>query len=385
MSGTTSPWMTEELSILREQVRRFLEREMVPHRERWDREGVVERAAWRRAGAAGLLCASIPEAYGGGGGTRAHDVVIAEEIGRAGLGGGFGAGAGVHSNIVAHYLLAYGSEEQKHRWLPGMTSGELIGAIAMTEPGTGSDLQSVRTTARRDGDHYVVNGQKTFISNGQNADLVFVVAKTDPSAGARGVSIVVLETAKAEGFRRGRNLEKIGMHAQDTSELFFDDVRVPVENLLGPTEGQGFVQLMVQLAWERLSCAFGAVVAMERAVEITSDYVKERKAFGQPLMAFQNTQFKLAEAKTQAVIARTFVDELLVRLLNGTLDPTTAAMAKWWTTDAQCRVIDECLQLFGGYGYMTEYPIARMYADARVQKIYAGTNEVMKLLIARTL
>lgn len=385
MSGGTSPWMTEELSILREQVRRFLEREMVPHREQWDREGVVARDAWRKAGAAGLLCASIPETYGGGGGTRAHDVVIAEEIGRAGLGGGFGAGAGVHSNIVAHYLLAYGSEEQKHRWLPGMAAGELVGAIAMTEPGTGSDLQSVRTTARRDGNDYVINGQKTFISNGQNADLVFVVAKTDPSAGARGVSIVIVETAKAEGFRRGRNLEKIGMHAQDTSELFFDDVRVPVENLLGPTEGQGFVQLMVQLAWERLSCAFGAVVAMERAVELTSDYVKERKAFGQPLMAFQNTQFKLAEAKTQAVIARTFVDELLVRLLNGTLDPTTAAMAKWWTTDAQCRVIDECLQLFGGYGYMTEYPIARMYADARVQKIYAGTNEVMKLLIARTL
>jgi acyl-CoA dehydrogenase len=377
--------MTEELSILREQVRRFLEREMVPHREQWDREGVVARDAWRKAGAAGLLCASIPETYGGGGGTRAHDVVIAEEIGRAGLGGGFGAGAGVHSNIVAHYLLAYGSEEQKHRWLPGMAAGELVGAIAMTEPGTGSDLQSVRTTARRDGNDYVINGQKTFISNGQNADLVFVVAKTNPSAGARGVSIVIVETAKAEGFRRGRNLEKIGMHAQDTSELFFDDVRVPVENLLGPTEGQGFVQLMVQLAWERLSCAFGAVVAMERAVELTSDYVKERKAFGQPLMAFQNTQFKLAEAKTQAVIARTFVDELLVRLLNGTLDPTTAAMAKWWTTDAQCRVIDECLQLFGGYGYMTEYPIARMYADARVQKIYAGTNEVMKLLIARTL
>jgi acyl-CoA dehydrogenase len=377
--------MTEELSILREQVRRFLEREMVPHREQWDREGVVARDAWRKAGAAGLLCASIPETYGGGGGTRAHDVVIAEEIGRAGLGGGFGAGAGVHSNIVAHYLLAYGSEEQKHRWLPGMAAGELVGAIAMTEPGTGSDLQSVRTTARRDGNDYVINGQKTFISNGQNADLVFVVAKTDPSAGARGVSIVIVETAKAEGFRRGRNLEKIGMHAQDTSELFFDDVRVPVENLLGPTEGQGFVQLMVQLAWERLSCAFGAVVAMERAVELTSDYVKERKAFGQPLMAFQNTQFKLAEAKTQAVIARTFVDELLVRLLNGTLDPTTAAMAKWWTTEAQCRVIDECLQLFGGYGYMTEYPIARMYADARVQKIYAGTNEVMKLLIARTL
>lgn len=385
MSETLSPWMSEELVILRDQSRRFLEREMVPHRERWEQAGVVDREAWKKAGAAGLLCASIPEEYGGGGGTRAHDVVIAEETGRAGLGGGFGAGNGVHSNIVAHYILNYGTEEQKRRWLPGMATGELIGAIAMTEPGTGSDLQSVRMTAKRDGDHYVINGQKTFITNGQNADLVFVVAKTDATAGASGVSIIAVETEKAKGFRRGRNLEKIGMHAQDTSELFFDDVRVPQENLLGATEGQGFKQLMVQLAWERLSCAFGAVVAMERAVELTVDYVKERKAFGQPIMGFQNTQFKLAEAKTQAVIARTFVDELMMRLLAGTLDPATAAMAKWWTTDAQCKVIDECLQFFGGYGYMTEYPIARMYQDARVQKIYAGTNEVMKLLIARTL
>lgn len=385
MSPYVSPWMTEELNILREQVRRFLEREFVPHREAWEKAGVVDRDAWRKAGAAGLLCASIPEAYGGGGGTRAHDVVISDEIGRAGLSGGFGAGNGVHSNIVAHYLLAYGTEEQKQRWLPGMASGDLIGAIAMTEPGTGSDLQSVRTTARRDGGDYLINGQKTFITNGQNADLVFVVAKTDTGEGAKGVSIIVVEIGKTTGFRRGRNLEKIGMHAQDTSELFFDDVRMPVDNLLGGVEGQGFKQLMVQLAWERLSCSFGAVGAMERAVELTVDYVKERKAFGQPIMSFQNTQFKLAEAKTQAVIARTFVDELMVRLLAGSLDPATAAMAKWWTTDTQCKVIDECLQFFGGYGYMTEYPIARMYADARVQKIYAGTNEVMKMLIARTL
>lgn len=385
MGERQSPWMTEELTIVRDQARRFLERELVPHRERWEKAGVVDLEAWRKAGEAGLLCASIPEAYGGGGGTRAHDVVIAEETGRAGLGGGFGAGNGVHSNIVAHYLLAYGSEAQKLEWLPQMARGELIGAIAMTEPGTGSDLQSVRTTAKRNGDHYVINGQKTFITNGQNAGLVFIVAKTDPTAGAKGVSIIAIETAKVEGFRRGRNLEKIGMHAQDTSELFFDDVRVPVVNLLGETEGQGFRQLMVQLAWERLSCAFGAVVAMERAVELTADYVKERKAFGVPIMDFQNTQFKLAEAKTQAVIGRTFVDELMMRLLAGELDPTTAAMAKWWTTDMQCKVIDDCLQMFGGYGYMTEYPIARMYADARVQKIYAGTNEVMKMLIARTL
>jgi len=375
-----SPWMTEELSILREQTRRFLERELVPEREHWEKDGVVGQDAWRKAGAAGLLCASIPEAYGGGGGTRAHDVVIAEEIGRAGLAGGFGAGAGVHSNIVAHYVLAYGSEAQKRRWLPAMATGELIGAIAMTEPGAGSDLQSIRATARLDG-----NGQKTFITNGQNAGLVIVVAKTDPAAGARGISLVAVETANAPGFRRGRNLEKIGMHAQDTSELFFDDVRVPAANLLGEDEGHGFRQLMVELAWERLSCSFGAVVAMEQAVELTSAYVKERQAFGQPLLHQQNTQFKLAEAKTHAVIARTFVDDLMMRLLDGELDPTLAAMAKWWTTDMQCKVIDECLQFFGGYGYMAEYPIARLYADARVQKIYAGSNEIMKMLIARTL
>ena len=385
MSERVSPWMTEELSILRNHVRRFLEREFVPHADRWEKEGIVDRAAWKKAGGAGLLCASIAEIYGGGGGTRAHDIVIEEETARAGLDGGFGRGNGVHSNIVAHYLLSYGTEVQKQQWLPQMATAELIGAIAMTEPGTGSDLKAVRTTARRDGSHYVINGQKTFITNGQNADLIFVVAKTDPTAGSRGVSIIVVETRGAEGFRRGRNLQKLGMHAQDTSELFFDDVRVPVANLLGPAEGNGFGQLMVQLAWERLSCAFGAVVAMERAVELTTAYVKERKAFGQTVLDFQNTQFKLAEAKTHAVIGRTFVDDLLVKLLAGELDPTTAAMAKWWTTDMQCKVIDECLQFFGGYGYMTEYPIARMYADARVQKIYAGTNEVMKMLIARSL
>jgi acyl-CoA dehydrogenase len=385
MNERISPWMTEELGILQAQARRFFEREFAPHRERWDEAGVVDREAWRKAGAAGFLCASIPEEYGGGGGTRAHDIVIAGEIDRAGLAGGFGAGNGVHSTIVAHYILTYGSEEQKQRWLPGMASGQLIGAVAMTEPGTGSDLKSVRTAARSDGADYIVTGQKTFITNGQNADLIIVVAKTDPAAGSRGVSLIGVEAKAAEGFRRGRNLQKIGMHAQDTSELFFDDVRVPKANLLGEAEGQGFGQLMVQLAWERLSCSFGAVHAMENAVRLTAEYVKERKAFGEPLISFQNTQFKLAEAKTHAVIGRTFVDALMVRLLAGTLDPTTAAMAKWWTTEMQGRVVDECLQLFGGYGYMTEYPIARMYADARVQRIYAGTNEVMKMLIARTL
>jgi len=290
--------MTEELHILGDQVRRFLEKEMVPHRERWDREGIVDRKAWLTAGAAGLLCASIPAEYGGGGGSKAHEAVIAEEVSKADLGGGFGAGNGVHSHIVAHYILAYGTEAQKRRWLPKMATGELIGAIAMTEPGTGSDLQAVRTVARREQDHYVISGQKTFITNGQNADVIIVVARTGAEAGARNISLIVVETADAPGFRRGRNLEKLGMHAQDTSELFFDEVRVPVDNLLGGAEGQGFTQLMVQLAWERLLCAFGAVSAMERAVALTSAYVKERKAFNQPLLAFQNTQFKLAEAKT---------------------------------------------------------------------------------------
>jgi len=384
MGRARSPWMTEELTILGDQVRRFLEKEFVPHRERWDREGIVDRDAWRRAGEAGLLCASIPEEYGGGGCTKAHEVVIAEEVSKADLAGGFGAGNGVHSHIVAHYILAYGTEEQKRRWLPKMATGEMIGAIAMTEPGTGSDLQAVRTTARLNGGHYVINGQKTFITNGQNADLVIVVARTGDAPGAKNISLIVVEAEGALGFKRGRNLEKIGMHAQDTSELFFDGVAAPEKNLLGGVEGQGFSQLMVQLAWERLLCGFGATAAMERAVELTSAYVKERQAFGQPLLQFQNTQFVLAEAKTHAVISRAFVDQLMMRLLDGELDGATAAMAKWWCTDMQCKVIDQCLQLFGGYGYMTEYPIARLYADARVQKIYAGSNEIMKVLIART-
>jgi acyl-CoA dehydrogenase len=383
MSIDESRWMTEELHILSENVRRFLEREFAPRRERWEKQGRVDRDAWRQAGATGLLCASIPEVYGGGGGTYAHELVICEQFGRTGLIGGLGTGIVVHC-IAAHYLLAYGTEEQKQRWLPGMASGELVSAVAMTEPGTGSDLQSVRTRAERDGDVYVLNGQKTFISNGQNADIVLVVAKTNPLERAHGVSLIVVETT-AQGFRRGRNLDKIGMHAQDTSELFFDNVRVPVGNLLGAVEGEGFTQLMVQLAWERLSCAFNGLIAMERAVELTCEYVKERQAFGKKLFEFQNTQFKLAEAKTQIVVARAFLDELIVRLLADRLDPVTAAMAKLWTTETQCRVIDECLQLFGGYGYMTEYPIARLYADARVQRIYAGSNEIMKALIARSL
>ena len=380
-----SPWMTDELRLLAEQTRRFLEREMVPHHARWEEQGIVDRSAWLKAGEAGLLCASIPEDYGGGGGTLAHEAVILEECARAGVASGFGAGNGVHSSIVAHYILAYGTEEQKRRWLPPMATGERIAAIAMTEPGTGSDLQSVRTSAIRQGNQYTLNGSKTFITNGQNADLILVVAKTDPTQGARGVSLIMLEAWDAPGFRRGRNLDKVGMHAQDTSELFFDDVRVPTANLLGESEGQGFIQLMVQLAWERLTLALGSTVAMETAVEITTAYVRQRHAFGRPVWDFQNTQFRLAEAKTLATVARSFTDALMVKLLDGALTPEEAAMAKWWTTEQAGRVIDECVQLHGGYGYMNEYQIARMWRDQRVARIYGGTNEIMKAIIARAM
>ncbi len=308
--------------------------------------------------------------------------MIAQEQGRAGISG---FGNSVHSGIVAHYIEAYGTEEQKKKWLPKMATGEMVAAIAMTEPGTGSDLQGVRTTARKEGNQYVLNGQKTFITNGQQATLICVVAKTDPNAGAKGISLIMVETEEVEGFRRGRNLDKIGQHAQDTSELFFDDVKVPTSNLLGAAEGMGFIQLMQQLPQERLIIAVQACVAMEKAVQVTADYVKERTAFGKRILDFQNTQFKLAECKTEATIARVFTDDCAVKLLDGKLDATTAAMAKWWTTQKQCEIVDTCLQFFGGYGYMMEYPIAQMYADGRIQKIYGGTNEIMKLLIARTL
>jgi acyl-CoA dehydrogenase len=285
---------------------------------------------------------------------------------------------------VAPYILHYGSEEQRRRWLPGMASGDLVGAIAMTEPNTGSDLQSVRTTAIRDGDEYVINGAKTYITNGQHADVIVVVAKTDPNLGAKGISLIVVEAGSA-GFERGRNLKKLGLKSADTSELFFSDCRVPVSNRLGEEEGRGFIQLMQQLPQERLSIAQAAIVSAERAIEVTTEFVSERKAFGQRVLDFQNTRFKLAECKTEALIGRTFVDQCLLKLLKGELDPSTASMAKYWCTDKQCRIIDECLQLHGGAGYMDEYEISRMYADARVQKIYGGTNEIMKELIGRTL
>jgi acyl-CoA dehydrogenase len=349
---------------------------------KWRNEGIVERAMWREAGEAGLLCLMIPEEYGGAGGDYRHEVVFMEQLALKGVDG---FGASLHNAIVAPYILHYGSEEQKRKWLPKMATGELVTAIAMTEPGAGSDLQGVRTQARREGNRYVISGQKTFITNGQTANLIIVVAKTDPSAGAKGVSLIVVETDDAEGFQRGRKLDKVGQDAQDTSELFFNNVSAPTANLLGHEEGKGFYQLMQQLPQERLNIAVGGMATILRALELTIDYVKERKAFGQRLIDFQNTQFKLAECKTEATIGRVFVDHLIGLHLDGKLDAATASMAKYWITDLENKIVDQCLQLFGGYGYMNEYPIARMYRDSRVQRIYGGTNEIMKILIARTL
>lgn len=375
-------WMDDEIGMLSEASARFFEKECVPHYEQWEKDGLVAREAWEKAGSMGLLCAEMPEQYGGAGGTFAHDSAINREAVLAGLDG---FGFSLHSSIVAPYILNYGSDEQCKRWLPKLASADYIGAIAMTEPGAGSDLQGVKTSALKDGNHYVINGQKTFITNGQHANLIIVVAKTDPSAGAKGTSLFVIETDQVDGFERGRNLEKLGLKSNDTSELFFSDVRVPADSLLGPEEGQGFYQLMEQLPQERLVIAIAAVARMERALAVTLDYVKERMAFGSHVIDFQNTKFKLAECKTEATIAKVFVDSCIGQLVRKELDATTASMAKYWTTDLQCKIIDECLQLHGGYGYMDEYPISRMYRDARVERIYGGTNEIMKLLISRSL
>src|SRR4051794_1859429 len=375
-------WMTEDVVLLQEQARRFIATEYVPRLESWNERGMYEREVWTKAGAAGLLCPAIPEEYGGAGGTFAHEAVISRELSLSGFDS---FGAPLHSGIVAPYILHYGTPEQKQRWLPGLVSGDFVGAIAMSEAGTGSDLQGVRTTARKSGNGYVLNGSKTFITNGQHANLIIVVAKTDPSAGAKGVSLMVVESDSAPGFRRGRKLKKLGLDAADTSELFFDEVKLPPENLLGTEEGQGFAQLMNDLPRERLIVAVHAQAMLERALALTIDYVKQRQAFGKRIIEFQNTQFVLAECKSEATVARVFHDNCIERYLNGALDTVTASMAKYWITDLQGKIIDRCLQLFGGYGYMEEFPISRMYRDARVMRIYAGTNEIMKLLIARSL
>ena len=349
---------------------------------KWRADGIVERVMWNQAAEAGLSCLSIPEEYGGMGGDYRHEVILMEQLGKKGVDG---FGLSLHNAIVAHYFLNYGTEEQKRCWLPKMATCEYVTAIAMTEPGAGSDLQGIKTTARLDGNEYVINGSKTFITNGQTANLIVVVCKTDPSQGARGTSLLVVETDEAEGFERGRNLHKLGQEAADTSELFFNDVRVPTANLLGGDEGQGFFHLMGQLPQERLNIAVQAVASIERALELTIDYVKERQAFGKKIIDFQNTQFKLAECKTEATVAKVFVNHCIEQHLAGKLDAATASMAKYWTTDLENKIIDDCLQLFGGFGFMDEYPISRMYRDSRVQRIYGGTNEIMKVLISRTL
>jgi acyl-CoA dehydrogenase len=359
-----------------------MQNEFVPHLDKWHDEHMYPLEVWTKAGQAGLLCPSVPEEYGGAGGTFAHDAVINREYSLAGFDT---FGAPLHSGIVAPYILHYGTEEQKKRWLPKLATGELIGAIAMSEPGTGSDLQGVRTTAVKKGNRYVLNGSKTFITNGQHANLIVVVAKTDPKERAKGISLMVVETDDAQGFRRGRKLKKLGMDSADTSELFFEDVSLATENLLGPEEGQGFAQLMQELPQERLIVALHAVAMMERALALTIDYVKQRQAFGKAIIEFQNTQFELAECKTETTVAKVFIDHCIERHVAGQLDTVTASMAKAWATDLLGKTVDRCLQLFGGYGYMDEYPISRLYRDARVMRIYAGTNEIMNLLIARSL
>ncbi|MEE3322178.1 MAG: acyl-CoA dehydrogenase family protein [Pseudomonadota bacterium] len=362
----------------RDTVRKFLEAEAVPFNEEWEKEGVVPREVWLKAGEQGFLCPMVKEQYGGIEADFLYSVVINEEISRLGL---TGIGWGLHTEIVAPYIQNNGSEFLKEKYLPKMVTGECIGAIAMTEPGAGSDLQGVKTTAVKQGDHYVLNGSKTFITNGQNADIVIVVAKTDPSKGAKGISLFVVDT-NLEGFEKGTNLKKVGMKAQDTSELFFQDVKVPAENLLGE-EGMGFIYLMKELPQERLGISLGGLAMAESALEQTIEYVKERKAFGKSIADFQNTQFKIAEMHTKLEVARCYVDRCLELHLKKELDIPTAAAGKYYITDLQCEVIDECLQLHGGYGYMWEYPIARMFADSRVQRIYGGTNEIMKTIIAK--
>ncbi len=373
----------EEFSIFRDSVGRFLDDNAPPEKfDGWRKAKMVERDLWTKAGAAGLLGLSTSTAYGGVGGDFRHEAILIEETSKRGLDGW---GASLHNAIVMPYIETYGTEDQKKRWLPKLARGDYVGAIAMTEPGTGSDLQAVKTSARRSGNHYAINGSKTFITNGQTANLVIVVSKTDPTQGAKGTSLIVVETDEAEGFERGRNLEKIGLEAADTSELFFNDVKVPTANLIGTEEGRGFYQLMEQLPQERLIIAVHSIAMIERALAVTIDYVKERRTFGRPIIDNQAVQFKLAECKTEATVARIFLNHCIEQHLQRKLDAATASMAKYWITDLQGKIVDECLQLHGGYGYMDEYSIARMYKDARVARIFGGANEIMKILIARTL
>ena len=380
MKPYESPWMDDDLRMLREAISRFVETEMLPQDAKWRKQHHVDKEIWRLAGAAGFLLMDVPAQYGGGGRDFRHEALLYEETARRGISG---FGQGVHS-IAAHYVLNYGTEEQKQRFLPRMARGELIGAIGMTEPGAGSDLKGIRTKAIRDGDEYVVSGSKIFITNGGSAEILMLVVRTDPNDRSRGLSILMVETTELKGYRVGRVLDKMGMQAQDTAELFFEDVRVPAANLLGG-EGEGMHMLMGDLPYERVLIALAGVASMEGALDETVKYVNERKVFGQPVAAYQNTKFKLAEAVTHTRIARVFVDRCIEQLIRGELDTETAAMSKWWITDMQQKVIDECQQLFGGYGYMNEYMVCRMFADSRVQRIYGGTNEVMKELIARAL
>lgn len=369
---------SDEHETFRATVTNFLETEVTPYHRQWEKDGVVPREVWTKAGTTGLLNTAIPDEMGGLGGNFLHAAVVIEEMGKANASG---PNFPLHSDIICPYLQHYGSAEQQ-KWLPKMTAGEVIGAIAMTEPGAGSDLQGIQTTAKKDGDDYVINGQKVYISNGQLADLIIVACKTDPSEGWRGISLILVEATR-EGFSRGRNLEKIGMHAQDTSELFFDNVRVPRENLIGAEEGKGFIQLVSQLPQERLIQAVRGAAVVEGAIKWTMDYTRDRKAFGKSILSFQNTQFKLAELQSHATMLRTFIDRCLELHIEGNLSAEDAAMAKMNATDLQCRTLDECLQLHGGAGYMWEYPIAQAWADSRMSRIAGGSAEIMKQIIAK--
>lgn len=375
----TPNWMTEEHQMVHDSALKMF-KSWEPKDEQWRANGMIDRAAWEEAGANGFLCVSMPEEYGGGGGDFGHEAALIyaqSEANQAGFGGL------VHSGIIAPYILNHGTEEQKQAWLPKMATGEMIGAIAMTEPGTGSDLQAIKTFAVKDGDDYIINGSKTFITNGQHANLIIVACKTDREKGAQGVSLIVLETEGTEGFERGKKLQKLGLASQDTSELFFNDMRVPQKNLLGTIEGMGFMQLMQELPRERLIIALTGVGTMKLGIELTLDYVKEREAFGKPIWKFQNTRFKMAECYAHYLASRSMCDAAVDAILENKLSVPHASLIKYWVTEKQCEVLDECVQLFGGYGYMYEYPIARIYADSRVQKIYGGTNEIMKELASR--